>query len=250
MTEEALIFTLVIVLMFFGLILFFLARVRVGHRPDFRRIQAYDALRGLGSRAVEAGRPLHLSLGTGSMANESTADSMAGLSILNYLADQAAATGSHPMVSMADPTVMLFAQNAVKAAQDGDIPGTEEAYRNIRWIAPQSAAYAAGVMSLLSIDDVESNIMVGKFGDEYLLMGETAARREIAHVGGTSDPNTLPLVYVSAQEALLGEEIYAGGAYLQKLPAHIGSLLAQDTMRWIVALTILGGVILATLGRS
>jgi hypothetical protein len=92
--------------------------------------------------------------------------------------------------------------------------------------------------------------MVGKFGDEYLLMGETAARREIAHVGGTSDPNTLPLVYVSAQEALLGEEIYAGGAYLQKLPAHIGSLLAQDTMRWIVALTILGGVILATLGRS
>ena len=249
MTEEALIFTLVILLMFFGLILFFTARVRVGHRPDFRRIQAFEALKGFSGRAVEAGRSLHLSLGTGSMANESTADSLAGLSVLNFLADQAAATGSHPMVSMADPTVMLFAQNAVKAAQGGDVPGTEAAYRNIRWIAPQSAAYAAGVMNILSIDDVESNVMVGRFGDEYLLMGETAARRDISHVGGTSDPNTLPLVYVSAQESLFGEEIYAAGAYLQKLPAHVGSLLAQDTMRWIVALTILGGVILASLGR-
>jgi hypothetical protein len=249
MTEEALIFTLVILLIFFGLILFFMARVKIGHRPDFRQIKGFEALKGFSGRAVEAGRPLHLSLGTGSMANETTADSLAGLSVLNYLADQASVTGANPTVSMADPTVMLFAQSAVKAAHRGDTAGAEEGYRNIRWIAPQPAAYAAGVMSLLSIDDVDSNVMVGRFGDEYLLMGETAARRDVSHIGGTSDPNTLPLVYVSAQEALLGEEIYAAGAYLQKLPAHIGSLLAQDTMRWIVALTILGGVVIASLGR-
>jgi hypothetical protein len=42
---------------------------------------------------------------------------------------------------------------------------------------------------------------------------------------------------------LLGEEIYAAGAYLQKRSSHIGSLLAQDTMRWIVMIVILGGIV-------
>jgi hypothetical protein len=153
-----------------------------------------------------------------------------------------------PIVSMADPTVMLFAQNVVRSAQANKPYDLETGYRQVRWIAPQPAAYAAGVMSLLSLDDVEANVMVGAFGDEYLLMGETAARRNIAHIGGASNPNTLPLIYVSAQEALFGEEIYAAGAYLQRRPSHIGSLLAQDTLRWGIALAILGGVVISSLG--
>jgi hypothetical protein len=100
---------------------------------------------------------------------------------------------------------------------------------------------------MLDLDEVDSNVMIGKFGDEYLLMGETAARRGVAHIGGTSDPNTLPFVYATADEILLGEEIYAAGAYLQKRPALLASLAAQDTMRWLVALVILGSILLASL---
>lgn len=247
MSGDTLIFTLVLLLIFLGLILFFVVRVRAGHQPQLRQIDGFEALQGFTSKAIEAGRPLHLSLGVGSMANQSTADSLAGLSVLNYLAEQARVTGGHPTVSMADPTVMLFAQNAVKAAHSDDAQQIEAAYRHIRWIAPQPAAYAAGVMSLLGIENAEANVMIGNFGDEYLLMGETTARQNIPQVGGASTPETLPFVYATAQKnALLGEEIYAAGAYLQKLPAHLASLLAQDTMRWLVALTILGGVIAAS----
>ena len=62
-----------------------------------------------------------------------------------------------------------------------------------------------------------------------------------------NNPNTLPFIYASADETLLGEEIYAAGAYLQQKPTHIGSLLSQDTMRWIVAGVILVGIIVASL---
>lgn len=234
-------------LVFAGFILYFTARVQRGRGPALRQIRAFEALKGMMGRAVESGRMLHLSLGVGGMANETTADSLAGLAVLNHVADQSAATGVSPTISMADPTVMLFAQNALRAAYRDDRDGAERAYHNVRWIAPQPAAYAAGVMNILSLDEVEANVMVGKFGDEYLLMGETAARRGLAHVGGTSDPNTLPFIYASADETLLGEEIYAAGAYLQKRPGHIGSLAAQDAMRWLVALFILGGIVLASL---
>lgn len=234
-------------LIFIVAIYYFTLRVRSGWAPTLRRIRAFDTLKGLPGRAVEAGRDLHLSLGIGSLVNETTSDSLAGLAVLDYLAEQAAATGVSPTISMADPTVMLFAQNALRAAHADDPNQLEETYRHVRWIAPQPAAYAAGVMNLLNIDQVEANVMVGNFGDEYLLMGETAARRGIAHVGGTSNPNVLPFIYASAQETILGEEIYAAGAYLQRRPAHIGSLAAQDMLRWLVALFILGGIVLASL---
>lgn len=248
MIQEALGLVTILLLLFIVLVWLFSLRVRAGHIPILRRIPAFEALQGLTSQAVESGRPIHLSLGLGSMANETAADSLAALSILNYLGQQAAVTGVRPTVSMADPTVMLFVQNALRAAYEDDLPGIEAAYRNVRWLAPQAAAYAAGVMSLLSIDNVETNIMVGNFGDEYLLMGEASVRQRTSHIAGTSVPNTLPFIYASAQKILLGEEIYAAGAYLQKLPAHLGSLLAQDTMRWIIAATILAGVAMTSLG--
>jgi hypothetical protein len=189
---------------------------------------------------------LHLALGTGSVVNQTTADSLAGLAVLNYLGEQAAAIGVSPNVSMADPIVMLLAQNALRVAHGEDIERAEESYRRVQWIAPQPAAYAAGVMGQLSLDKVDANVMVGSFSDEYLLMGEYAARRGITQVGGASQPNTLPSVYVTTPNALLGEEIYAAGAYLQNRPAHLASLVTQDTMRWFIGLLILGGVIVAT----
>jgi hypothetical protein len=143
---------------------------------------------------------------------------------------------------------MLLAQNGVRTAfADSPAGGGAEATEQVRLIAPQPAAYAAGVMNILDSDEVDGTVLVGKFGDEYLLMGETAARHRMAHIGGASDPNTLPFIYASAQETLLGEEIYAAGAYLKHIPAHVGSLVAQDTMRWVVALIMLGGVLIATL---
>jgi hypothetical protein len=233
---------LLFLLVFTGLLIFFTVRVRVGSKPALRRIRAFDAMKGLVGRAVESGRTLHVSLGVGSVANQTTADSLAGLAVMDFLSEQAADTGIPPVVSMADPTVMLLAQNGVRTAGGG-----EEATQQVRLIAPQPAAYAAGVMNILDSDEVNGTVLVGKFGDEYLLMGETAARHGMAHIGGTSDPNTLPFIYASAQETLLGEEIYAAGAYLKHIPAHIGSLVAQDTMRWVVALVMLGGVLIATL---
>jgi len=241
------IYAFLFLLLFAGLLAYFTVRVRAGARPALRRIRAFEVLRELMDRAIESGRTLHLSVGVGGMGDRTTADSMAGLSVLNYLTEQAAETGVAPIVSMADPTLMLFAQNAIRGAYGDNQIEAQEAYRHVRWIAPQAAAYAAGVMSILSLEDAEANVMVGNFGDEYLLIGETAAWRKVDHVGGTSDPNTLPFIYASAQETLFGEEIYAAGAYLSRIPAHLGSLITQDAMRWLVALIILGGILVTTL---
>lgn len=246
MSQESVALAGVFLIVFAGLLLYFTIRAKTGRRPTLRRIRGFDLLQQLMGQAVESGRKMHLAVGVGGIANETTADSLAGISVLQYVNEQAAKTGSPAIVSMADPALMLLAQNTIRPAYRHNPEAAETAYRHVRWIAPQPAAYAAGVMNILDSGEAGANVMVGRFGDEYLLMGETAARRNLPHIGGASDPNTLPFIYASAQETLLGEEIYAAGAYLQKLPAHFASLLAQDTIRWLVGWVILGGILVAT----
>jgi len=52
------------------------------------------------------------------------------------------------------------------------------------------------------------------------------------------------VLFAAAQEPLIGEELYAAGAYLKSGPIHIASLRAQDVLRWVLIFAILLGAIL------
>ena len=103
----------------------------------------------------------------------------------------------------------------------------------------------SGVAGILEREPLTANVMIGQFGDEYLLMGETGARLGVRQIVGTADPSTLPFVHASAEETLTGEEIFAGSAYTARRPIQIGSLLAEDWLRWLVV----AGILIATVLR-
>lgn len=222
-------------------------RVQEGHVPDLRSILPFNMLQGVTARAIETGRAVHVSLGLGGITSDMTADSLAGLSVLEYLADQSAAAGETPIVTMADPTLLPLVQDVIRRPYGADRDEAAQAARRVRWVAPEPAAYAAGVMGTLGVEAVDANVMIGGFGDEYLLMGEAANRRKIVHIGGASDPNVVPFVFATADQTLMGEDMYAAGAYLGHKPWHIGSLLAQDFMRWCVVTVIVILVVANTL---
>jgi len=238
---------LVVLLVFLFFLLFADKRVRFGFRPTLRPLPGFALLDGFVGQAVETGRTLHVSMGTRGIGGASTADTMAGLMALERLAEQAVATGLKLVITVSDPSLLPIAQDTLRRAYERR--GYPQGYNpeHLRYIAPDAIAYAAGVMGILEREDVVANAMIGGFGDEFLLMGENGARKGIQQVGGASSPETLPLVYISMDEALLGEEIYAGGAYLSSKPSHLGSLLAQDWLRSAIILAIILGVLIRTL---
>lgn len=238
---------LVVLLVFLFFLLFADKRVRFGFRPTLRPLPGFALLDGFAGQAVETGRTLHVSMGTRGIGGASTADTMAGLMALERLAEQAVATGLKLVITVSDPSLLPIAQDTLRRAYERR--GYPQGYNpeHLRYIAPDAIAYAAGVMRILEREDVVANAMIGGFGDEFLLMGENGARKGIQQVGGASSPETLPLVYISMDEALLGEEIYAGGAYLSSKPSHLGSLLAQDWLRSAIILAIILGVLIRTL---
>lgn len=243
-------FGLTLVLVFAVLILFFASRAAKARVPILRPIAAFDNLKDIAAQTKVSGGGTHLALGVGRITDASTAETLAGVEVLSYLAENAAQTKTAPFVTTADPAAAFLAQHTVRNALHGDKTAIEETGANVRWISPQPAAYAAGVMSTLSQEDLRHNVLIGKFGDEFLLMGEAGYRQHppLKTVAGATDPNVLPYVMATSPQGLWGEEIFAAGAYLAEKPTHIGSLLAQDAFRWGVGLTILGGVIIKAFG--
>jgi hypothetical protein len=230
----------IIVLLLVLPILFYLtSRVRAGKAGSLRSITGLKELPHSVGRSAETGQPLHVSVGVAGVGGATTAETWAGLTLLQELADEAAACDTPLIVTVADPTVLPIAQDLLKRAyiRHGNPDGYDPT--QVRFIAPLPLAYATGVMGLLQREPLTGNAMVGAFGDEYLLIGEVGARQGLYQVVGTTNVTTLPLMYASADETLIGEEVYAAGAYTTGLPIQIGSLLAEDWVRWLVILAVI-----------
>jgi hypothetical protein len=108
-------------------------------------------------------------------------------------------------------------------------------------------AYASGVTTLYGRQRLEASQLIGSFGQEFVLAGEVGAQREVPQLAGATTTTALPLVYLAADGALIGEEIYAAEAYLARSPAPHARLLTHDALRTavIVVIVILVGMSIA-----
>jgi hypothetical protein len=239
---------LLILILFLGLILISWIRVRAGRQVTLRPIKAFDLIGRVAARAVEMGRASIFTLGSGGIGGATTLDTLAGLQIMSQVVGRTTVAKVPLVTQVADPVTMVAAQGLLKrgyaeAGSQADYDPNE-----VRFIAPDPVAYAVGVMIALRQEPVASHVMAGSFGEEYLLMGETGAARGVEQVAGSSNPQVLPFQYATVDELLMGEELYAGGAYLASLPWHLASLVAQDWLRTLLIAVILAGIILRTLG--
>lgn len=239
---------LVMLLAFLTLFFLFAARARSGFVYSLRRIGGYEAIKKAVGEAAEMGKPLHMALGTEGIGSVKTLETLAGIKILEYLAEQSALCDTPLIANVAEPTALPVAQETMfRSYAKAGYPDEYDSSQ-VRYLAPDPVAYAAGVMSTLGQENLAANVMVGSFGDEFLLMSEAGSRRNIPQVSGMTEPNSLAFGYASVDHLLIGEEIFAGGAYLGQDPNHIGGLVAQDVMRTAIVLTAVIGVVLRTLG--
>jgi hypothetical protein len=230
---------LIILLLTFPLLFYLTSRIRAGKEARLRPMPGMEELPGSVGRAAETAQPLHVSVGVEGVSGVATAQTWAGLTLLRELADEAAACDTPLIVTVADPTALPVAQGILRRAYLRN--GAPDSYdpRQVRFVAPVPIAYAAGVAGLLERESFSANVMVGAFGLEYLLMGEVGARQKLRQIVGAAEPDTLPFVLATADRSLIGEEMFATGAYTTRLPSQIASALAEDWARWLVIIGIL-----------
>jgi hypothetical protein len=216
-------------------------------KASFRTIPAFtEFIRSIGT-AVEQGTRVHFSLGSADVSRERTGASFVGLSVVRHVAELAAAGDKPPVTTSGNAALAVLSQDSLQSAYRA--AGMDEQYDpntgRVTGLTPFS--YAAGALSMVTDEDVSSSLLAGGFGSEIGLLTEAVERQDAFTLSAADSLPAQALVYASAKEPLIGEELYAMGAYLKTGRIHEMSLYVQDVLRWLIVLVLLGGAVMKLL---
>lgn len=213
----------------------------------FRDIPAFTRLRQAVGLVVEDGSRLHVSLGHGALTTPQSASALAGLALLRRLADLTSAGDQPPIVTSGDATLAILSQDTLQAAAKfSEQAAFDPTTGRLTGLTPFS--YAAGAIPVIRDENVSANLLMGNFGVEVALLTDAVERENTFVLAGSDNLTAQAVIYASAQEPLIGEEIYAAGAYVESGPLDTASLTVQDILRWLIIAAILVGALLTLAG--
>lgn len=238
---------LAIVLVAAGLLLG-LTFIRRKSTPVFREIAAFERLKRAVGISVEDGTRLHISLGRGGLQTPDGAPGLAGLAMLRHLTEQTSSSDKPPVVTSGAGDLAILTRDTLKAGYKA--AGEEEIYNpatgRLTGLTPFS--FASGAIPSIQDESISTNLLIGHFGSEIALLTDTAERTNSPAVAATVDPAAQAVLYASVDDTLIGEELFAAGAYSNAGRAHEASLQVQDILRWVIILILLGGSALKLVG--
>lgn len=236
------------VLVFWGALLFFGVLRRQALDIQLREIPAFKRIQRAIGISVEDGSRLHFSVGRGAINALEGAVAIVGLRMLERVTRIISVSDRLPVVTSGDGSVNVLSQDTLQSTYRQ--LGEESQYDPTagRLTGPTPFSFAAGAIPLISDEQVSANILVGHFSSEAALFTEAASRNNGTTLAGTDNLDGQAVLYAAADSPLIGEEVYAGGAYLQAGTMHTASLRVQDIFRWVLIVLLLLGALLKLLG--
>lgn len=237
-------------LIFAGFLLLLFTVWRRRTPASLRRIAAYERLNREVGLAVENGTRLHISLGRGNLFTARGGSALAGLAMLRRIAERTSVSDRPPIVSSGDASLTMLSQDTSQSGYRA--AGAEEQFRVSagRMTGLSPFAYAAGTMPIAHDENVSAHVLMGDLGAESALIAEAADRQNASLIAASDNLSAQSVFYASAKDPLIGEELFAAGAYTGAGVSHEASLNVQDVLRWLVILVILAGAVLNILGTG
>jgi hypothetical protein len=236
---------LILMILFSASVILYTRWARQGKPLFIRKIPGLDAVEEAVGRATEMGRPVLFIPGIDELDQ---IDTIAGVSILGRVARITAEYETPLMVPVRYPLVYAGSQEVVEQAYIE--AGKNDAYNEdmVRYVAGEQFAFTATVNGYMMRERPATNIYMGAFFAESLLLAETGNAAGSIQIAGTARPEQLPFFIAACDYTLMGEELYAASAYLSHEPVMLGGLKGQDLMKILIVIAVILGVVLATFG--
>jgi hypothetical protein len=239
---------IVIVVLFFGLMIFFSIIQQEPKEKKIRPIPAFDKIIQEVNVSVEDGTQLHISLGRGGVPSPESASGFAGLSILKQVIEISSMSDYPPVASTGNPTISILAQDTIKGTSKAISIADPNRNPSGELVGVTPFSYATGTLTIIRDNNVSANVFAGWFGNEVIWLTTAGERQSSPTIAGAAQLPAQAIIYASASDPLIGEELYAGGAYLGAGKIHLASISTQDVFRWIIIFLILGSVLFNFLG--
>jgi len=226
-------------------------RAKSGRPVKIRKISGLDAIEEAVGRATEMGRPVHFCPGIGGISAIEAPQTFAALSLMGYVAHLCARFDVRALiVTIRTPEVLPLAEETVRQAylEEGKIDSYVPT--NIRFLSNQQFAYAAAVFGIMAREKPAANFLLGAFWAEALMLAEVGSEVGALQIAGTAQLSQVPFFVAASDYCLIGEELFAGAAYLSRDEVQLGSILGQDISKAIVAALMLVGIIAKQLGST
>lgn len=225
-------------------------QIKRGRHIKIREIGGLQALEEAVGRATELGRPVHYNTGSGELDTINAPQSLASADILAHVARLCGKYDCELIVTVRNPVFYSVAEEVVRQAYLE--MGRPEKYtpEAVRFLSNQQFAAAAQAMGIIQREQAAANILIGAFYAESLLLAEAGVTTNAIQVAGTTRLYQIAFFIACCDYTLLGDEMFAGKAYLTQDPIGLGSLLSQDIVKIAAIITILLGSAARTFGND
>ncbi|MCK9309752.1 MAG: hypothetical protein M0P99_05720, partial [Candidatus Cloacimonetes bacterium] len=235
--------TLFATLLFATMVLIYVNLAKRGKNLYIRPIAGIQEIDNAIGRATEMGRPMLYCMGIGGMTDVAT---IASLGILGLVAKRAAEYDTKLIVPCYDYILLPIAQEIVREAHYSvGRPDTFDK-NSVFYLTNAQFAYVAGVNGIMVRERMATNFFLGYFAAEALLMTETGNAVGAVQIAGTDAVTQVPFFITTCDYTLIGEELYAASAYLNREPMLLGTLKAQDYFKFFILSVMILGAVLST----
>jgi hypothetical protein len=196
------------------------------------------------------GRTVMYTHGTGRVQTSAAAGTLAALSVLPHVLRKCAQNGITLLLPTGDHVTYNILQELSREYYT--MEGHPELYNPdaVSYLSYDPRAYSTGVMQSMWENKIGGAILLGSYHHAGLMVVETANRVGAMTVGGTDSLSQIPWFVAGCTYSLIGEELYALGAYISQEEVQLGAIFGQDILKAIIIIGIILGVLLVQLNLN
>lgn len=218
--------------------------------PKLRQLPAVEGIEEGIARCAEMGRSLHYSLGLGQLYDVEAPLTVAGLAILSYTGKSCAKQGVRIQMFSARGHMVPICQEVLQTAYlEGGEPEMFD-LGMVRFVGEDQKALMVAIQGYILREKPGANYMFGALYGETPAIAGSGQLAGCFTVLGTSRNWYQGVMICLSDYCLIGEEIFAAAASLEKRPEQLGSILGQDVCKLIALGGILLSAILVTAGTT
>jgi len=243
------IFSIIFVLI--TIFLVYTARVFQARRKKsaLRPIDGFDRIPMWVGQAIEGNRPLHLSLGSAGVGDNSTIVALAGVEFFYYVIQEATIGDVSPIITTTSTAAIPLGQDTLRRAYQSRNHSDRYQASKARWYpeGQRSMAFAAALTGMMKVENPSAHILAGSFGPELALILDAAHHQEQGTFAVSDQIEGQAIAFALAENYLIGEELFAAPGYVSDDPADKAESVVVDLWRGLLILALFELIILSVL---
>ena len=200
--------------------------------------------------SIESSRPLHISIGSATIGDETTLLALLSSEFLYYASREVAIGEEPPLFTVSEGVALPLAVDTLSRAYEHENRTEVLNITNpvnwqdisVRWYpaGKRSLAFASALMTIQADDNLSGNVLAGRYGLELALILDSAHRNKRPSVASSDMLDGQAIAYALADDTLIGEEIFAAPAYVSDNLSLQKRNFIIDLMRGLVVVAIIG----------